>query len=227
MLCARMTAPTWLFKASSILGMVLTIAPMAQAVPRSTGQMAMQSAPICFIERSGRTLTNLDRLCGLRNIGTKVDPNGPLDLNIDVNRDGISDQFLEAAQQNLDAQEQSEKEYQAKVRRNLPDQEASRLSKEYDARSQKIGRELTDRLPYSNRVRQLFAEAERISEQINKLPESDKKNREALGRKSNQIYQKYSQDPSYITVEQAQRKVYKEIERRGSAKWLYSPSGSS
>jgi hypothetical protein len=226
MLCARMTAPTWLFKASSILGMVLTIAPMAQAAPRSTGQMAMQSAPICFIERSGQMLTNLDRLCGLGSQG-KVDPNGPIDLNIDVNRDGISDQFLEAAQQNLDAQEQSEKEYQAKVRRNLPDQEASRLSKEYDARSQKIGRELTDRMPYSKQVKQLFAEAERISEQINKLPQSDKKNREALEKKSTQIYQKYSQDPSYIRVEQAQRKVYKEIERRGSAKWLYSPSGSS
>jgi hypothetical protein len=66
-----------------------------------------------------------------------------------------------------------------------------------------------------------LAEDNRIIAQLNKLPQNDQKRRAALEAKQSQLYQKYSQDPSYIKVEQAQQKVYKEIERRGSAQWLF------
>jgi hypothetical protein len=45
-----------------------------------------------------------------------------------------------------------------------------------------------------------------------------------LEAKQTQISQEYTRDPSYIKVEKAQTKVFKEIERRKSAKWLSSPS---
>jgi hypothetical protein len=220
--------PNQQFSALSILALLLAITPPALAAPRSTAKMAMQSAPICFIERSGQSAINLDRLCGKGTKRPKANPNGVIDLSIDVNRDGISDQFLDAAQENLEAQEKAEKEYQAKVKRAISsgssDGDLSRISQEADAISQKIGRDLTQRFPYSSQFKQLAAEGDRLSAQFNALPQSDAKGRAALEARLGQNDQQISREPSYIRVREAERKVYQEIQRRGSAPWLYGPS---
>jgi molecular chaperone DnaK (HSP70) len=215
--------PNQQFSALSILALLLAITPPALAVPRSAAKMAMQSAPICFIERSGQSTINLDRLCGKGAKRPKANPNGVVDLSIDVNRDGISDQLLDVAQQFLDTQENIQKEYQNSVGK-LSEQELGALNDRSNALYPKLSDNFNARMPYSSRVKQLFAEEKRALEQFGKLKSPSDRDQQAIAAKQAEIYQKYSKDPSFIRVEQAQRKVYKEIERRGSAKWLYGSS---
>jgi hypothetical protein len=210
------TTPTRLFQALSIAAMILAIAPTVQAVPKMAQRVAMQDQPLCFVQLPGKT-TNLDKLCGLGDKGKAAGQNGVIDLDIDVNRDGISDQLLEADQQRFDGQDATMKEFQAQVARNEP--EASRI--DINATIAKLNRQYTARLPYSSPVKQLLAEESRIIEQLNNLPQPDQKSRRALEARQAQLYPKYSQDPSYIKVENAQKKVYEEIKRRGSAQWLF------
>lgn len=208
------TNSTRSFQALAIVAMILAIAPTVQAAPKMAQRVAMQDQPLCFVQLSGKT-KNLDKLCGLGNKGKTADRNGVINLDIDVNRDGISDQLLEAEQQRFDAQDATIKQYQAQAQRNEPN------PIDINATIEKLNSQYTARLPYSSQVKQLFAEEKRIVAQLNNLPQSDQKSRAALQAKQTQIYQKASQDPSFIKVEQAQRKVYKEIERRGSAQWLF------
>lgn len=201
--------------------MMLAIAPPAQAA-RAKQTIAIADQSVCFIELPDKT-TALDKLCGRQRNTSNPKGLGNLDvinLDIDANRDGISDQLLEAAQQNLDAQDAAQKKFQADIQRN-PNLGTDAIN----ALSAKLGRDFNARMPYSNQVKQLFAEEQRLLEQFSKLP-SNLQDVNAIGAKQAQIYQKYSKDPSFIKVEKAQRKVYKEIERRGSAKWLYGTSSS-
>ncbi|MFM2432834.1 MAG: hypothetical protein RLZZ511_4048 [Cyanobacteriota bacterium] len=209
-------------QASLVMLSLLTLSTAAQAAPRPTPRVAMQNEGICFIERSHQSTINLDRLCGKGTKRSKADPNRTIDLSIDVNRDGISDQLLEAAQANLDAQDAAWKQFQIDIQRN-----PSLSTDAINALSAKIGEDFNARMPYSDRVKQLFAEEKRALEQFSKLtPQQQERNQAAIAAKQAELYRKYSQDPSFIRVEQAQRKVYKAIERRGSAKWLYSPSSN-
>ncbi len=204
------------FQILAIAAMVIAIAPTAQAAPKMAQRVAMRDQPLCFVQLPGKT-TNLDKLCGLGNKGKATDRNGVINLDIDVNQDGISDQLLEADQQRLDAQDATVKQYQAQAARNEPEQ--SRI--DINATIEKLNSQYTARLPYSSQVKQLFAEEKRIVAQLNNLPQSDQKSRRALEARQAQLYPKYSQDPSYIKVENAQKKVYEEIKRRGSAQWLF------
>ncbi len=208
------TTPTRLFQALSIAAMILAIAPTVQAVPKMAQRVAMQDQPLCFVQLPGKT-TNLDKLCGLGGTGKAADQNGVINLDIDVNGDGIADQLLEADQQRFDAQDATMKQFQAQAQRNEPN------PIDINATIAKLNSQYIARLPYSSQVKQAFAEDNRIIAQLNKLPPNDQKRRAALEAKQSQLYQKYSQDPSYIKVEQAQQKVYKEIQRRGSAQWLF------
>jgi hypothetical protein len=202
------------FQVLSIAAMLLAIAPTAQAAPKMAQRVAMQDQPLCFVQLPGRT-KNLDKLCGLGGTGKATDQNGVINLDIDVNGDGISDQLLEADQQRFDAQDATMKQFQAQAQRNEPN------PIDINATIAKLNSQYTARLPYSSQVKQALAEDNRIIAQLNKLPQNDQKRRAALEAKQLQLYQKYSQDPSFIKVEQAQQKVYKEIERRGSAQWLF------
>jgi hypothetical protein len=215
MLSLRMTVTIGWLGLGAILATFSAIAPPAPATPRSVTKMAVESTPTCFIEQSNQTTIDLDRLCGLDRKRAKVDRNRVIDLSIDVNRDGISDQLLETAQENLDAREAAQKQSQ-----NLgTDAEINALSK--------LREEFDARMPYSDQVRKLLAEEQRVSEQFGKLtPQEQDRNHAAILAKQAERYQKYSQDPSYIRVEQARSKVYEEIERRGSAKWLFSSSSN-
>jgi hypothetical protein len=197
------------FQVLSIVAMILTIAPTAQAAPRSIQRLAMQDQSLCFIQLPGKATTTLDKFCGLGSKGKVADQNGVINLDIDVNRDGISDQLLEVAQQFFESQEAASQRSQTE-----PGFDANPLYA-------KLSDDFNARMPYSNQVKQLFTEERRILEQFGKSAKSDQKSLDALAAKQAQIYQKVSRDPSYIKVEAAQRKVYKEIERRGSAQWLF------
>jgi uncharacterized protein YneF (UPF0154 family) len=151
------------FQAFVIAGMILAIAPTAQAAPKMAQRVAMQDQPLCFVQLPGQT-KNLDKLCGLGSKGKKADRNGVINLDIDVNRDGISDQLLEAAQANLDAQDAAQKQFQADIQRN-PNLGTDAIN----ALSAKLGQEFNARMPYSNQVKQLFAEEQRLLEQFSKL----------------------------------------------------------
>jgi hypothetical protein len=202
------------FQALVIAAMILAIAPTAEAAPKMAQSVATQDQPLCFVQLPGKT-KNLDKLCGLGGKDKTADQNSVINLDIDVNGDGISDQLLEADQQRFDAQDATMKQFQAQAQRNEPN------PIDINATLEKLNRQYTARLPYSSQVKQAFAEDNRIIAQLNKLPQNDQKRRAALEAKQMQIYQKASQDPSYIKVEQAQLKVYKEIERRGSAPWRF------
>jgi hypothetical protein len=202
------TTPTRIFQALSIGAMILAIAPTVQAAPKMAQRVAMQDQPLCFVQLPGKT-KNLDKLCGLGNKSKGTDQNGVVNLDIDVNRDGISDQLLDVAQQFFESQEAASQRSQTE-----PGFDANPLYA-------KLSDDFNARMPYSNQVKQLFAEERRILEQFGKSAKSDQKSLDAIAAKQAQIYQKVSRDPSYIKVEAAQRKVYKEIERRGSAPWIY------
>jgi hypothetical protein len=214
MLRLHLINPTQRFQALAIVAMILAIAPTAQAAPKTAQRFAMQDQPLCFVQLPGKT-QNLDKLCGLGGKDKAADQNSVINLDIDMNGDGISDQLLEADQQRFDAQDATIKQFQAQAQRNEPN------PIDINATIEKLNSQYTARLPYSSQVKQLFAEEKRIVAQLNNLPQSDRKSRAALEAKQMQIYQKASQDPSFIKVENAQRKVYKEIERRGSAQWLF------
>jgi hypothetical protein len=216
MLRLHLTNSTQKFQALAIVAMILTIAPTAQAATGSIQRLAMQD------QLSGKT-TNLSKLCDK---GKADNQNSVINLDIDVNRDGISDQLLAATQQKLDIQEVAQKQFQAKIERTSSEEAMNALIEELNTINVRIGSQFNARMPYSGQVKRLFAEENRIIEQMSRLQPSQKDRYKALDSKKIQIYQKYSQDPSYIKVEEAQRKAYNEIERRGSAKWLYSPPQS-
>jgi hypothetical protein len=101
-------------------------------------------------------------------------------LDIDVNRDSISDQLLEVAQQNLEAQEAASQRSQAE-----PGFDANPLYA-------KLSDDFNARMPYSNQLKQLFADERRILEQFGNLARPDQKSLDALAAKQAQIYQQYS-----------------------------------
>jgi hypothetical protein len=216
MLRLHLTNPTQKFQALAIVAMMLSIGPTAQAATGSIQHLAMRD------QLSGKA-TDLSKLCDK---GKADNQNSVINLDIDVNRDGISDQLLAATQQKLDIQEVAQKQFQAKVERTSSEAAMNALIEELNTINVRIGSQFNARMPYSGQVKRLFAAENRIIEQMSRLQPSQKDRYKALEAKKAQIYQKYSQDPSYIKVEEAQRRTYNEIERRGSAKWLYSPPQS-
>jgi hypothetical protein len=204
------------FQALAISAVLLAIAPTAQAAPKTAQRAAIKDQPSYLVQLPSKTI-NLDKRC---DSGRKA--NNMIDIDIDRNRDGISDQLLEATQQYLDIRGAAQKQFEAQLQRD-PDLGMEAIN----ALTDKLGREFNARMPYTNRVKQLFAEENRIVVQLGKLQPSQKQEYKALEAKQMQIYQKYSRDPSYIKVEQAQKKVYKAIDRRGSAQWLYGTGGNA
>jgi hypothetical protein len=214
------TTPTRLFQALSIGAMILAIAPTAQAAPKMAQRVATQDQPLCFVQLPGKT-KKLDKLCGL---DSKI--NNMIDIDIDRNRDGISDQLLAATQQHLDIRGAAQKQFEAQLQRD-PNFDMEAGIEALNALTDKLGREFNARKPYSSRVKQLFAAENRIVVQLSQLQPSQTQEYKALEAKKIQIYQTYSRDPNYIKIEQAQTKVLRVIDRRGSAQWLYGTSGKA
>jgi hypothetical protein len=220
MLRLRMTAPNGWLQTGAIAAMILVIATTAQAAPKMAQRVAMQDQPLCFVQLPGKT-TNLDKFCGLGNKSKTADRNSPINLDIDLNRDGISDQLVEAIQQQLDAGEAAQKEFQAKVARYPAGQSPDTLVIELNALNVKIRSVLDARLPYSSQVKQLLAEDARIVEQFNKLQPSQTKEAAALQARLNQISKKMNRDPSLAKVRAAMDKASDEIAQRRTAPYVY------
>ncbi len=211
------TNPTQKFQALAILAMVLAIAPTAQAAPKTPQRVAMQDQPLCFVQLPGKT-TNLDKLCGLGSKGGNT-----INIDIDVNKDGISDQLLEATLQTQAFIEAETKRWQANASKDS-DPLTDPVYKAYQTVTKNANLQLQARLPLSNQVKQAFAAQQRIDDAIaNKyenrgLNPKELKALELLDAKRRKISQAIERDPSLLKVQVAQEKVYAEINRRNAAK---------
>jgi hypothetical protein len=183
----------------------LIIAPLFQFSARAillsisaTAQSAACSIPVNFSDK------------------TTIDPCAfdTIDLSVDVNQDGISDLLLIAAQQHLDFQNETMKRYQASAN------SLGSNTQDFNDVIQAAGREFRARKPYSVEVHQLMDEVDRAIDSLHK--NSDPIASKVLQTRMSQIDKKIARDPSYIKVEEAEKKVYQEIRRRKSAEWLFS-----
>jgi hypothetical protein len=172
-----------LLSALSILTMVTAIAPMANAAAKLPARPLIAAADrsICYGSLGGKTL-NLDRLCGVG-----VNKSNTIDLSIDANKDGVSDQLLAEMQ---------------KFRKIIA---TATRSEEYQAAYQR----LEDRMPYSNNVKQLQAQQRQLQKQL----ESTNGNNEQGYRQLSALQEKIYKDPSYTKVQEAMSKVYHKIDR--------------
>jgi hypothetical protein len=167
--------------------MVLAIAPLANAAakplakPPARNLIAAQDRSICYGSLGGKTL-NLDRLCGVG-----VNKSNTIDLSIDANQDGVSDQLLAEMQ---------------KFRKVIA---TATRSEEYQAAYQR----LEDRMPYSNNVKQLQAQQRQLQKQL----ESSNGNNEQGYRQLSALQEKIYKDPSYTKVQEAMGKVYRQLDR--------------
>jgi hypothetical protein len=203
--------PTRPFQALAILAMILAIAPTAQAAPKKAQRLAMQDQPLCFVQLPGKT-TNLDKLCGLGSKG-----NNTINLDIDTNRDGVSDQLLEATLQNQNFVEAETKRYLAK--RGSDEQANQVLDKAYQAATTNAYLQLQARLPYSNKAKQALAAQQRVVDEINNYQNriqnaKAQKQSELLYAKLREVSKPLDNEPSLLKIQAAQQKVYEAIARR-------------
>jgi hypothetical protein len=203
------------FQILAIAAMILAIGPTAQAAPKMAQRVAMKDQPLCFVQLPGKT-TNLDKLCGLGRKGGNT-----IDLDIDVNKDGISDQLLEATLQNQNFIEAETKRYLAK--RSNDEQANQVLDKAYQAATTKANLQLQARLPFSNKAKQALAAQQRVVDEINNYQNriqnaKAQKQSELLYAKLREVSKPLDNEPSLLRVQAAQEKVYAEIARRQTAK---------
>jgi hypothetical protein len=170
---------------------LITIVTLTVILGKSTTVTAASSAtarankPFCYMEKGGKQ-HSLDTLCGIKPAGK------PIDLTIDRNNDGISDQLLSAV---LDNKRQLLK---------------ARSSKEYTA----IEQDLQNRLPYSNRVRQMLAQARDFEKQADTAISASGNTYEQYAQLMNlsrKIQKQVENDPNYKTVQTAMGKVLKRL----------------
>jgi hypothetical protein len=148
---------------------------------------AQANQPICYarLAKSGN-VTNLNKLCG----ATQRNSGNVIDLSIDADRDGVSDQLL-ALTQLYTQEERAGKSYQ--------DREAA-------------FRRLTDRLPYSNSVRKLMTQLRPFRDQLLSGLDRSQDPSAELVRQYNLIEQRIFKDPNYIKIQAEQDKVSRKLE---------------
>jgi hypothetical protein len=172
--------------------MVMAIAPLANAAakplakpatkPPARALIAAQDRSICYGSLGGKTL-NLDRLCGVG-----VNKSNTIDLSIDADKDGVSDQLLVEMR---------------KFRKVIA---TATGPEQYQAAFQ----QLEARMPYSDNVKQLQAQQRQLQKQ---LESSNGGNNEQSYRQLSALQEKMYQDPSYTKVQEAMSKVYRKIDR--------------
>jgi hypothetical protein len=205
------------FQILAIAAMILAIVPTAQAAPKMAQRVAMQDQPLCFVQLPGKT-KNLDKLCGLGNKGGNT-----IDIDIDANKDGISDQLLEATLQTQAFIEAETKRWQAKTSKDF-DPLTDPIYKAYQTATKNANLQLQARLPYSTKVKQTLAALQRVTDEIQSkydnrtLNAKELREYEILNAKSAKISRTIEKDPTLIKVNEAHGKVYDEIYRRSMAK---------
>jgi hypothetical protein len=153
----------------------------------SLSASAQANQPICYarLAKSGN-VTNLNKLCG----ATQRNSGNVIDLSIDADRDGVSDQLLALTQ--LYTQEE-------RAGKSSQDREAA-------------FRRLTDRLPYSNSVRKLMTQLRPFRDQLLSGLDRSQDPSAELVRQYNAIEQRIFKDPNYIKIQAEQDKVSRKLE---------------
>jgi hypothetical protein len=165
------------------LTLILGQAPIATATSSAAAQA---NKPFCYMEKGG-TQHNLDALCGIK---TANRSGKPIDLTIDQNHDGIPDQLLSAVQDNKN-----------RLLR-------ARSPQEYAA----IEQDLESRLPYTDRVHQMLAQARTFEKQAtNAMSNGTYEQYHQLMTLSRKIQSQVENDPNYKTVQVAMGKVLKRL----------------
>jgi hypothetical protein len=179
----RFNSSARLLGALSVLTMVVAIAPLAQAATKSAARplIAAQDRTICYGNLGGKQL-NLDRLCG---VGVK---SNTIDLSIDANKDGVSDQLLVEMQRfrKVIASASGPEQYQAAFQK------------------------LEERMPYSQNVKQLQAQQRQLQKQ---MEGANGGYNEQRYRQLSALQEKMYKDPSYTKVQEAMSKVYQKLDR--------------
>jgi hypothetical protein len=153
----------------------------------SLSASAQANQPICYARLAkSDNVTNLNKLCG----ATQRNGGNVIDLSIDADRDGVSDQLL-ALTQRYNQEERAGKSYQ--------EREAA-------------VRRLTDRLPYSNSVRKLMTQLRPFRDQLLSGLDRNQDPSAELVRQYNLIEQRIFKDPNYIKIQAEQDKVSRKLE---------------
>jgi hypothetical protein len=152
--------------------------------PIACATASIANKPFCYMEKGGKQ-HSLDALCGIKPAGK------PIDLTIDRNNDGIPDQLLSA------------------VRDNKRQLLKARSPKEYTA----IEQDLENRLPYTDRVHQMLAQARVFEKQADSamIGRGTYEQYHQLMTLSRKIQGQVENDPNYKTVQVAMGKVLKRL----------------
>ncbi|NJO65540.1 MAG: hypothetical protein HC836_47840 [Richelia sp. RM2_1_2] len=114
-----------------------------------------------------------------------TESNSTIDLSIDVNQDGVSDELLAATQEVYAFHEAQMKRLQA----NEITYEA------YTIAGETANLQLEARLPLSDRAKQIVAQIDEIADEV----------------ELRKLSEELNQDPTYTKVNEAQSKVYKQL----------------
>ncbi len=169
---------TKLMAAAIPTAIVLGVASNAQAA-RSRLVPSLEPTPLCYVQFSSQAMRSLDKLCG---VGKK---SNVIDLTVDADRDGVPDELLAEM-----------KTFQKKM-------QMAKTPGEYEA----YMKQLEDRMPYSDNVRQLQAQQRQLQAQMASGNNSNPNFMTQFG----EIQERLMKDPSYGRVQEAMGKVYSKL----------------
>jgi hypothetical protein len=172
---------------SHILPIVIIFGPFSPAAIATTIRPIAEptSTPTCYVQLSGQSIQNLDQLCGVNRRDTDRSTRNTIDLSIDENGDGVSDQLVAQIHQFGSAM--------AKAR---TPQALNELQRQFE-----------QRLPYSDQFRQLQTEQRSLQQQWQNT--SSESQRQTIARQIQIVRQQITKDPSYQAVRHATSQVYR------------------
>jgi len=166
------------------MGGLVGLLGWAVLVPSAMASPSGMVDHLCYMELPNGSVVNLDHLCN----GGSRRRASPTDTGVISLRRG-TDQLLTEMQQ-----------LQAALR-------SARTAEERAA----IRQQFEDRMPYSNRVRQLQEQAQSLQQQLQQT--SSESARRTLARRIDGINQQIRQDSSYQTVSRARNEVFQQMNR--------------
>jgi hypothetical protein len=137
---------------------------------------------VCHITLKGKS-TSLNTLCGVK------PPVKPIDLRIDRDRDGIPDELLIAMQ-----------DYRAQIRDNNRREDYETLERRFE-----------QRLPYSDRVRQIKGQIQGLYQQY--IGSKDSNYQNALIAMRDQLQKEMNGDPTYKVIQSNIQKTNRHLNK--------------
>jgi hypothetical protein len=170
----------------SLKTMGVVMIPAAIALTTGNAQAAryrpnhsLEPTPLCYVQFSSQAMRSLDKLCG---VGKK---SNLIDLTVDADRDGVPDELL------------------AEMRTFQKKMQAAKTSAEYEL----ISKQLEDRMPYSDNVRNIQAQQRQLQAKMASGNGSNPNFMTQFGTLQEQLMK----DPSYGRVQEAMGKVYSKL----------------